>query len=282
MLKQTITYKAYDGKEYTDDFYFNLNDAELAERNLLAGEQGLESQLKLIIESKDAALIVSTFKEMIKSSYGVRSLDGKGFEKTEEHWLKFISSPAYSVFFMSIISDAGAASRFVNGIVPADLSDQAAAARDQSAAASSAESLSRSEEARRRSEASLKGHKSAKPKSDIVEAEPLRRRSFTPVGEVSNFPDTSGEIPSMTPEEQEVPDISGYEQNAWQNASPQPIAYVEQETIEQGSTTENNEPFESFEQETPEARELREFREYKARQAEVNVREPRPQDYLEG
>ena len=34
MLKKTITYTDYDGRERTEDFYFNLNKAELTEMEL--------------------------------------------------------------------------------------------------------------------------------------------------------------------------------------------------------------------------------------------------------
>lgn len=125
MLKKTITYTDFDGNERTEDFYFNLTKAELAEMDL-STEGGLKAKIDKITNERNFVEIVKIFKELILASYGEKSLDGKRFIKTEEATLGFTQTEAYSNLFMELATDADAAANFINGIVPADLAAMAA------------------------------------------------------------------------------------------------------------------------------------------------------------
>lgn len=120
MLKKTITYEDVDGNPVTEDFYFNLNKAEIAEMELSRSE-GLSGFLEQIIASENAAEIVATFKQIILKAYGMRSDDGKRFIKSEELSNEFLQKDAYSVLFMELVVDADKSAEFVRSIVPADL-----------------------------------------------------------------------------------------------------------------------------------------------------------------
>jgi hypothetical protein len=56
--------------------------------------------------------------ELIEKSYGVKSLDGKRFEKSEDITRAFKQTPAYDELFMELVTDADKAANFVNGILP--------------------------------------------------------------------------------------------------------------------------------------------------------------------
>lgn len=118
MLKKTLTYTDYNGTEKTEDFYFNLSQAELMEMEL-STNGGLAEMLQNIINSKDMPSIIKNFKEIILKAYGKKTPDG-GFEKSEELSKKFSQTVAYSDLFMLLATDADEASAFVNGIVPED------------------------------------------------------------------------------------------------------------------------------------------------------------------
>lgn len=122
MLKKTITYKDLDGNTVTEDFYFNLSKAEIAEMEL-SMDGGMSAHLQRIVEEKNGAHIIETFKDIIRRSYGRRSEDGKSFLKKPEYFEAFVTTDAYSELFMEIVTDADAAAKFVVGIVPADLSE---------------------------------------------------------------------------------------------------------------------------------------------------------------
>ena len=124
MLAKTVTYTDYNGNERTETFYFNLTKAELTEMELgVAG--GLTTMLKTIIDSKDTPSLIREFKKLVLASYGVKSPDGKRFIKNDELATEFIQTEAYSQIFMELATDADAASKFVNGIVPSDVSKAA-------------------------------------------------------------------------------------------------------------------------------------------------------------
>ncbi len=117
MLKKTITYTDYNGVRRTEDFYFNLNKAELTEMELLC-EGGLSVMIEKIIAAKDPKKIIETFKELILKAYGEKSSDGKRFIKNDEVRSSFAQTEAYNELFMELATDTDAASAFVNGILP--------------------------------------------------------------------------------------------------------------------------------------------------------------------
>ena len=118
MLKKTITYTDYNGITRTEDFYFNLTKAEIMEMQL-STNGGLDVMIKKIIDSQDAPSIIKIFKELILKAYGEKSDDGKRFVKSKEISEGFAQTEAYSQLFMELATDTDAASKFVNGLVPA-------------------------------------------------------------------------------------------------------------------------------------------------------------------
>ena len=125
MIKKSITYTDYNGVERTEDFYFNLTKAEVMEMEM-STTGGLAEMIQRIVAAKDQPAIVKIFKDLILKAYGEKSLDGKRFMKSEEIRASFEQTEAYSQLFMELATDADAAAKFVNGIVPADMAQQAA------------------------------------------------------------------------------------------------------------------------------------------------------------
>ena len=120
MLKKTVTYVDYNGMERTEDFYFNLTKAEVAEMELSV-EGGFSKMLEEIVASKDNVRIVPLFKQMVLKAYGEKSADGRRFVKSEEISQAFAQTEAYSEIFMELALNTDAAAAFVNGIMPANL-----------------------------------------------------------------------------------------------------------------------------------------------------------------
>ena len=123
MLKKTMTYTDYDGNQRTEDFYFNLSKAEVAEMEMSTAG-GLDKMINRIIAEQDGKRIIELFKDLVLRAYGKKSDDGKRFIKTKELSEEFSQTEAYSDLFMELATDAEAAAAFVNGIVP-DMSDLA-------------------------------------------------------------------------------------------------------------------------------------------------------------
>lgn len=117
MIKKTIKYTDYDGNEREEDFFFNLTKAECMEMELTT-DGGMEKFIKKIIDEKDNKKIVEIFKDIIVKSYGEKSLDGKRFMKSPEITANFVATEAYSELFMELSTDADAATKFINGVIP--------------------------------------------------------------------------------------------------------------------------------------------------------------------
>lgn len=128
MLKKTITFKDLDDNSITEDFYFALSKAEIAEMELrYAGSGGLAGRLEKMTEPPiDGGLIMDTFKDMISRSVGKRHEDNVQFVKNDDVRGRFLQSDAYTEFFMELVTDAEAGLRFVRGIMPKEVQDKLA------------------------------------------------------------------------------------------------------------------------------------------------------------
>ena len=128
MLKKTIAYTDYNGVERKEDFYFNLSKAEIMEMEM-STSGGLTEMISKIVAAQDTPAIIKLFRDLVLKAYGEKTLDGKRFVKIDENGIPlaraFSQTEAYSVLFMELATDAEAASEFVNGIVPADVSKAA-------------------------------------------------------------------------------------------------------------------------------------------------------------
>ena len=89
---------------------------------------GFTEMVQNIVNAKDAPALIKIFKELVLKAYGIKSADGKRFIKSDEIAAEFAQTEAYSILFMELATDDTAASEFVNGIVPVDVSKGAAAA----------------------------------------------------------------------------------------------------------------------------------------------------------
>lgn len=122
MISKTIKYEDFDGNQREEDFFFNLNQAELAELQLeTAG--GLVKYAERIAKQQDGASMFKLFTNLILKSYGEKSDDGKYFRKSEDISNNFKSTNAYDVLLESF-DDEKVFLDFFLGIVPKKLSDE--------------------------------------------------------------------------------------------------------------------------------------------------------------
>lgn len=125
MLKQTITYIDYNDEERTEDFFFNLSKAELAEMELTT-PGGLAAYIEKIINTKDTPELIKIFKKLVLDAYGIKSDDGRRFIKSPEIAKAFSETEAYSNFFMDLATNSDMASMFINSIIPKSMAEEVA------------------------------------------------------------------------------------------------------------------------------------------------------------
>jgi hypothetical protein len=128
MFKITKTYTDFNGNERKEDFYFHLTEAEVMKMQM-STKGGLAEMIQSVVAAQDAPAIIKVFEELVAKAYGIKSADGREFIKNDEIRRSFEQTQAYSDIFMELATDADMAAKFVNGIVPAKLAEQAAKAQ---------------------------------------------------------------------------------------------------------------------------------------------------------
>jgi hypothetical protein len=119
MFKITKTYKDYDGNEMTNDFYFSLSQQEIVELNFTS-PGGLVRYIESIQKTNDGGEIIGFFKKILLASYGQKVFDpkfGTRFSKLPEYVEQFVSTPAFSMIYMDLATDAKLAADFIRGVV---------------------------------------------------------------------------------------------------------------------------------------------------------------------
>lgn len=133
MLKRTVEYYDYDDNKRTETLYFNLTQTELVEfaMDLPDGVSKTIGNDPNKIDQEKAAIsvinalgqkgVVDFIKKLLLKSYGIKSEDGRRFQKSEEISKEFSETLAFDKIFMELMENDKAASDFVNAIIPKDL-----------------------------------------------------------------------------------------------------------------------------------------------------------------
>jgi len=127
MVKKTLTFTNFDGKEVTKDCYFNLTKMEFQELDdSIPG--GLTQLIDKMLSEKDKALTVRLLSILLLAAYGEKTEDGR-FVKEDAHGRRlsafFKVSEAWDVMFMNLVKNERELSEFLVGIVPKDMADDA-------------------------------------------------------------------------------------------------------------------------------------------------------------
>lgn len=126
MFAKTVTYEDFNGEKRTETYMFNLTKSELMMWITTEGEYTLDKVLERLVEKRNGRQIMETVEDLLHRSYGVKSLDGRKFEKSEEIWKDFFHTEAYSQIFMELVTDQVKTAEFVNGVVSKELAEAVA------------------------------------------------------------------------------------------------------------------------------------------------------------
>lgn len=121
MIKKTINFEDFNGKQITKDYYFHLSKVDFLE---LSADGAFENLIKNAVATKDKMAIFNGFKRLIGMSVGMRTEDGSGFVRTEAFRDEFLSSPAFDELVMELFTSDDKGADFIKGLVPAGMTDQ--------------------------------------------------------------------------------------------------------------------------------------------------------------
>lgn len=123
MIVKKISYEDFDGNQRVEEHRFHLSKHELALMEMTT-EGGLEHRMRRMVQEKNPKELAKIFVGIIEQSYGIKSDDGKRFEKSPEAYKEFMSTGAYDALFMEMATDEDALITFINGILPKDMQDE--------------------------------------------------------------------------------------------------------------------------------------------------------------
>lgn len=137
MIKKTVNYEDFDGNKRTEDLYFNLTKFEATEFALdlpddITNEvtkEGVDAtnmeSVSRIVQKLGGKGIIDFIRKLVLKSYGIKSEDGRRFEKSEKISTEFSQTMAFDNLMMELLTDDDEAAKFINGVIPADLANAA-------------------------------------------------------------------------------------------------------------------------------------------------------------
>lgn len=129
MFTKTIKYNDFNGTERKEECHFHLSKTELLEIAMELPE-GLTDNIaakpertaveagSLILRALGAKGVTQFYKTLILKSYGVKSLDGRRFEKSEQLSAEFSQTPMFDELYYEIMTNDDKATEFVNNLIP--------------------------------------------------------------------------------------------------------------------------------------------------------------------
>lgn len=117
MYKKEVTYVDLNGNACSEVLYFNLTKRELIKMQA----EGLGEALQAMLQDQDLTKMLVKIEDLMVAAYGVKSEDGKSFEKSDELRKKFQGSLAFDAMYEEILLVDNAALTFFQAIIPTDL-----------------------------------------------------------------------------------------------------------------------------------------------------------------
>lgn len=121
MIAKSISYEDFDGNEITEKLYFNLSLPELMRLKFDGVPEGVnlgEYLEKAVQDESQRMVFFSVIEQLIVRSYGVKSEDGKRFNKSPELTEDFHNSAAFEALFTDFLVHPDQLPSFVEGIIP--------------------------------------------------------------------------------------------------------------------------------------------------------------------
>lgn len=116
MFKHNIEYVDFNGIDRKEDFYFHLSTPEVIRLEAKLGGQDIESYIRNLSEQQNLADLLDFLEEVILTSYGRKTTDGKSFIKNKELRTEFEYSQAYAELFEEMVTDTSLAAKFGEGV----------------------------------------------------------------------------------------------------------------------------------------------------------------------
>lgn len=133
MITKSVTYTDYNGNQRKENIYFHLSQFEATEIALEmpdgiveeVTEGDVNTTATHLVEKLGQKGVIDFIKKIVLKSYGVKTTDGRRFEKSEQLSKEFSETPMFSSLMIELMQDDKAASDFINGVIPPELAKEA-------------------------------------------------------------------------------------------------------------------------------------------------------------
>lgn len=115
MFKHNIAYIDFNGEERQEDFHFHLSLPEVTRIEAKVGKS-LAEHAKALVQGNDSKELIEFMEDIILSSYGKKTADGRSFIKNKDIRSEFEYSQAYAELFEQFITDPVLAQKFGEGV----------------------------------------------------------------------------------------------------------------------------------------------------------------------
>lgn len=116
MIKKKISYIDFNGMQRDEEFYFHLSTPEIVKLELKFGGTPMAVYTQNLIDNGDADKLTEFIMEILISSYGKKTPDGKSFIKNAKIREEFENSQAYAELFEEFFTNPAMAEKFSAGI----------------------------------------------------------------------------------------------------------------------------------------------------------------------
>lgn len=123
MIAIDIEFEDLDGNTAVHKQDFHLNKKDLLRLQVMH-EDGYGAYVQQELDSRDGDRIIAAFDHLLGLTVGVRSADGRKFERSEEYKKNFLESEYGSEFWVKLVTDAEYAGWWFQNVVPKKLLEE--------------------------------------------------------------------------------------------------------------------------------------------------------------
>lgn len=118
MVVRELKVKDFFGNEREYKLYFDLEEAEIMELEYGKIKGGVTELYARMLREQDMPTIMATMKEIVLAAYGIVSLDGESFQKSDEISRQFTFTKAYNELMMRLYTDDAYGKAFITELIP--------------------------------------------------------------------------------------------------------------------------------------------------------------------
>lgn len=120
MITKKLKYTDFDGREREETVRFNLTEKEVFDLEF-GTLGGISEFYQRIIEAQNTPEIIAAIDKIVLAAYGIKTADGRGFQKSKEISDEFKFTQGYSNFMMELYTDDEKAFTFIKELIPEEV-----------------------------------------------------------------------------------------------------------------------------------------------------------------